>query len=298
MQNGNEMMQMLRTSINDPIFSILIPTWNNLAYLKLCINSIRKHTVCSYQLIVHINDGNDGTREWIQEQDDIDYTCSTTNIGVCYALNASARLARAEYLVYINDDMYVCPGWDQYLLDEIRAIGHNRFFLSATAIEPVAQSACSINKDYGRDNEHFNEALLLSEYHQLPFHDWLGATWPPNVVHKYFWKLVGGYSTEFSPGMYSDPDFSMKLWQAGIRYFKGVSKSRVYHFTSVSVKRVKKNRGYYTFIAKWGITSSTFTKKFLRRGKTYDGILTEPTISTALRLKNLFKRLYVAFIRF
>ncbi len=29
-------------------------------------------------------------------------------------------------------------------------------------------------------------------------------------------------SEEFSPGMYSDPDLSMKLWQEGVRYFKGI----------------------------------------------------------------------------
>jgi len=57
--------------------------------------------------------------------------------------------------------------------------------------------------------------------------NWRGASWPPNVVHKNMWDLVGGFSIEFSPGMYSDPDFSMKLWQAGIRIMYGVGKSMV-----------------------------------------------------------------------
>lgn len=282
---------------NDAVFSVLIPTWNNLPYLKLCIGSIRKHSAYQHQLIVHINEGNDGTREWIESQMDIDYTLSNINIGVCYALNACAQLAATDYILYINDDMYVCPQWDKYLLEEINAVGHDNFFISSTAIEPVAQSACSIEKDYGRDIETFKEGLLLEEFAALPFNDWQGATWPPNVLHKKIWDLVGGYSTEFSPGMYSDPDFSMKLWQAGIRLFKGVSKSRVYHFGSKSVKRVAKNPGYYTFISKWGMTSSTVTKLYLKRGEPFTGPLEEPNISQSLHFKNLLKRIAAAFRR-
>ena len=52
--------------------------------------------------------------------------------------------------------------------------------------------------------------------------DWQGATWPPNLIHKHIWHLVGGYSVEFSPGMYSDPDFSMKLWKSGYSLFQRV----------------------------------------------------------------------------
>jgi len=224
-----EIIKEKRTA-GDFVFSIIIPSWNNLPYLKLCIESIRKNSSFKHQLIVHINEGNDGTLEWVKQQPDIDYTFSKENIGVCYALNIARSLLSAEYLLYINDDMYVCPQWDSFLLDEIKTIGHKLFFISATAIEPKAQSSCSIEKSYGTSIENFDEQKLLTEYASLPMKDWQGATWPPNVVHKDIWDLVGGYSTEFSPGMYSDPDFSMKLWQAGVRLFKGISKSRVYHF--------------------------------------------------------------------
>ena len=288
-----EIIKEKRTA-GDFVFSIIIPSWNNLPYLKLCIESIRKNSSFKHQFIIHINEGKDGTLEWVKQQPDIDYTFSKENIGVCYALNIARSLLSAEYLLYINDDMYVCPQWDSFLLDEIKTIGHKLFFISATAIEPKAQSSCSIEKSYGTSIENFDEQKLLTEYASLPMKDWQGATWPPNVVHKDIWDLVGGYSTEFSPGMYSDPDFSMKLWQAGVRLFKGISKSRVYHFGSVSVKRVKKNKGYYTFISKWGITSSTLSKYFLRRGEIYDGPLKEPSFDYYLKLKNLFKRIGAA----
>ena len=284
-------------SKGDFVFSILIPTWNNLAYLQLCIESIRKNSIHSHQIIVHVNEGTDGTLKWIQSQQDIDYSHSSKNIGVCYPLNIGRSLSTTDYIVYVNDDMYLCPGWDEALLQEIHAVGHTNFFFSSTAIEPIASSNCVIEKNYGTTIENFREAELLKEYSTLPMKDWQGATWPPNIVHRELWDLVGGYSVEFSPGMYSDPDFSMKLWQAGVRLFKGVSKSRAYHFGSKSTKRVVKNKGYYTFISKWGMTSSTLTKYILRRGETYDGLLKEFIPGPDLRLKNLLKRINATFYK-
>ena len=284
-----------KRSTGDPVFSIIIPTWNNLPFLQLCIRSILQNSHFKHQLIVHVNDGSDGTLAWVQSQPEIDYTYSPSNIGVCYALNAARTLLATEYLVYMNDDMYACPGWDFELHKEILSLSHHRFFFSSTAIEPSdTGNNAVIVKSYGDDHSHFNEAGLLETYHQLPMQDWQGSTWPPNIVHRDIWDLVGGYSVEFSPGFYSDPDFSMKLWKAGIRLFKGISKSRVYHFGSKSTKRSGKNKGYYTFIKKWGMSSGTFTKIYLRRGLAFDGPLKEPVIKSIGSLKNQIKQLEAA----
>jgi glycosyltransferase involved in cell wall biosynthesis len=283
-------------TLNTPVFSVFIPTWNNLSYLKLCIDSLRKHSALSLQIIVHINEGSDGTTEWVKSQTDLNFTFSQENIGVCYALNQCRTIAKGDYFLYLNDDMYVCPGWDENLFNEIQSIGHDAFFLSSTAIEPIeTDNNCVIVQNFGTDPDSFEEENLLKEFRNPVKKDWQGATWPPNVVHKKTWDLVGGYSIEYSPGLYSDPDFSMKLWQAGIRLFKGVSNSRVYHFGGKSTKRMVKNKGYYTFISKWGMTSGTFTKKMLRSGEAYEGILKEPAFSLSLKIKNWFKRL-LAFL--
>lgn len=280
---------------NEALFSILIPTWNNLEYLKLCVNSIKKNSFFVHEIIIHVNEGADGTVAWLNEQEDLSYTFSSKNIGVCFALNYSSAFATTEYILYMNDDMYACPHWDKYLYDEIKSIGHHNFFLSATAIEPKAQSKCSIEKNYGLTIDHFNEELLLSEFNSLPMEDWQGATWPPNIVHKSIWELAGKYSIDFSPGMYSDPDFSMKLWQMGIRLFKGIAKSRVYHFGSISVKRVKKNKGYYQFISKWGMTQGTFSKYYLKRGQPCKGLLENPDIPFSVKVKSRFKQILAIF---
>lgn len=279
-------------SAHKPLFSILIPSWNNLPYLKNCIQSLRKNSRFTHQIIVHLNEGIDGSLEWLQSQTDVLYTHSPENIGICYAVNTARRLVTTDYMMYANDDMYFCPDWDQVLWDEIQTIGHHRFFLSSTLIEPHATgNACVIVQNYGSDLESFNEEKLLSEFKTFQKADWQGATWPPNIVHRDLWDLIGGYSIEFFPGFYSDPDFSMKLWQAGVRHFKGVSQSRVYHFGSKSTRRFKKQNGYYTFIQKWKITSKTFCKLFLKAGQAFDGVLKDPVLSRKTRWRQSLKRL-------
>ncbi len=253
------------------MFSILIPSWNNLSFLKLCIESIEKNSAYKHEILIHVNDGSDGTLEWVRQKG-YKHTHSEENIGVCYALNGLRPLATTDYIMFMNDDMYVCPGWDTALVEEIKRIGHKMFFLSSTLIQPRPFFCKSViaPANYGETVESFDEERLLREYATLPHGDWMGATWPPNVVHKDLWDLVGGYSIEFSPGMYSDPDFSAKLWMAGVRLFKGVDSSRVYHFEARSTHRIVKNDGSLQFLRKWGITSGSFIRDILHRGEPFD----------------------------
>ena len=50
------------------MFSIIIPTFNNLNYLRLCLDSIKKNSKFNHEIIVHINDGSDGTFEYIKSK--------------------------------------------------------------------------------------------------------------------------------------------------------------------------------------------------------------------------------------
>lgn len=256
-----------------PLFSILIPTWNNLSFLKLCIESIRKNSCYEHEILVHINDGNDGTREWVEQQG-LKYTASDENVGVCFALNRLRPLVSTDYILYMNDDMYVCPEWDKALFEEIQQLPDNMFFFSSTLIQPrpFYDKSVIAPANYGESVDEFDESRLLKEYATLPHGDWKGSTWPPNIVHRDVWDLVGGYSIEFSPGMYSDPDFSAKLWKAGVRLFKGIDRSRVYHFEARSTHRIVKNDGSTQFLRKWGITSSSFLRDILQRGEPYNEV--------------------------
>jgi len=266
------------------MFSILIPSWNNLDYLRLCVDSIRKNSVHPHQVIVHVNDGSDGTREWVQESG-LDVTFTEANVGICWAVNEAAMLAEHDYIVYMNDDMYCLPGWDSALLQRINSLPTDLFMLSGTMIEPSdSGNPCVVVGDYGDTVASFCEADLLRDAPRLRRGDWAGATWPPTLVHRNWWFKCGGYSTELSPGMSSDNDFSMKLWQAGCRHFIGAGDSLVYHFQCKSTGKVVKNDGRRQFLDKWHMTQSTFDKFHLRRGEAWTGgALPEPEDTPAYR---------------
>jgi glycosyltransferase involved in cell wall biosynthesis len=260
------------------VFSILIPSWNNLAYLKRCVESIQKNSKYPHQIIVHVNEGKDGTLAWVREQK-LDHTYSKGNVGVCYGFNAPASLAQADFLVLSDDDYYYTPGWDEPLKNELDTLNHIYFCLTGSMIEhsPSKYPTSIIeDKNYGKTTEDFQEERFLNEYAHLPFHDWNGGNWYPLVLHRRMWQLIGGLSIEFTPGMASDPDMMMKLWHAGVRYYKGVSSSRVYHFGSKSTARVKKNDGNRQFLLKWGFSKSTFFDFYLRLGQPFTGVTPEP----------------------
>ena len=135
--------------------------------MKLVIKSIRKNSHFAHQIIIHINEGTDGTTEWVKAQTDIDYSHSKDNIGICYALNFCRTLVKTDYVLYMNDDMYVCPNWDLELDNEIKRIGHDNFFISSTMIEPQGNNSAVIVNDYGNNLQNFNEDKLISDYEKL-----------------------------------------------------------------------------------------------------------------------------------
>ena len=50
------------------MFSIIIPTLNNLKYLKLCIESLKKNSKFNHEIIPHVNIGSDGTVEFLKKK--------------------------------------------------------------------------------------------------------------------------------------------------------------------------------------------------------------------------------------
>ena len=263
------------------MFSILIPTFNNFNYLKLCLNSIKKNSKFKHEIIVHVNDGSDGTLEHLK-LNRINYTHSNKNIGLCSSLNLVAKQSSKKYLLYSHDDMYFCPGWDICLSEELNNTKHDLFYFSGTMIEPF--SGAHLNYDCGKSIDTFNEKKLIENFSSLSFYDHQGTHFAPHLISKRIWDLVGGFSEEFNPGMGSDPDFNMKLWNEGVRIFKGINDFRVYHFSSITTRKkieVKKNRGEITFLKKWGFSTKFFKKYYLKSKSVYDGELSNP-------VKNIF----------
>ena len=261
------------------MFSIIIPTFNNLDYLKLCLKSIEKNSKYDHQIIPHVNIGNDGTKDYLDELNH-EYTYTNYNAGICEGMNLAAKKAKFDYILYAHDDFYFCPEWDEVLKREKDTIGHNKFYLSG-----IMLNNGPIKFNCGNDLDDFNEEKLLHEYKNHNLYDFQGSTWAPHLIHKKLWEKVGGFSEEFFPGTGSDPDLNMKLWKEGVRIFKGLNKCKVYHFGSIVTRKYKNhptiktesgNKGSKIFLLKWKISIRFFKKYYLRSDIKYISPLSEP----------------------
>ena len=260
------------------MFSIIVPTYNNLDYLKLCLKSIKDNSSFDHEIIVHVNEGSDGTKSFLENINQ-KFTYSAKNEGVCVAFNEAVKKANKKYIVLAHDDMYFCPNWDKVFQTELNRLPVNSdFFLSGTMVQPFKSY---INLNCGDTIKNFNEQKLLEELPKIKFDDFQGTHWQPSLVPLKTWNKVGGFSEEFSPGLGSDPDFNMKLWNLGVRLFKGLGECRVYHFSSLSLRKKTWNNGAKTFLLKWGISIKFFKKHYLRSDQVFKEILIEPK-------KNLF----------
>ena len=255
------------------MFSIIIPTYNNFEYFKLCLRSIEKNSSFkSHEIIAHVNEGTDGTYEFVKKNK-INHSYSKINEGVCVAFNEAVKMSSKDYIVLAHDDMYFCPGWDKTFFYELNNNMQEDFFISGTMVQSFNGH---INYDCGNNINNFDENKLLSGVNKIQFDDFQGTHWQPSLISRKTWDKVGGFSLEFSPGLGSDPDFNMKLWNIGVRKFKGLSKTRVYHFSSISLRKKSWNKGAKTFLLKWKISIKFFKKHYLRSNEKYNGLLTEP----------------------
>ena len=255
------------------MFSIIIPSFNNINYLKVCIASLNKNSFYENEIIIHINIGVDGSIDYLNSEK-IKFTHTEYNSGICEGVNMASKLSSKDYIVYAHDDFYFCPNWDKYLYDEIIKIGHNNFYLSSSTIGTTGNFL-----NCGDSFDNFNEPKFLDNYNSVKFDNLQGSTWAPHVVHKTLWFKVGGFSEEFFPGAGSDPDFNLKLWNIGVRIFKCLSKSKIYHFKSKTLRRKVSSVGSKSgklFIKKWGFSIKFFKKHYLEAGKVYTNELSGP----------------------
>ena len=271
-------------------FSILIPTYNNLDYLKLAIKSIKENSKYQHELILHINDGSDGTLEYAKNNN-IVYTHSDTNIGLCSSINLASKKATTDYILYLHDDMYLCEIWDHYLENEINKLNNDLFYLSGT------------NYGYHDIDDQYKQGKSPDEFNPDSFHKFCltkngknlqGSHWAPHITSKRLWNLVGGFSEEFNPGDGSDPDFCMKLWKNNVRIFKSIDKFKVFHFGSTTTRKrgIIKNNGTKKFLLKYGFNPKFFRKYYLNGGANsiYDGPLSEPKDSLLKTLELIINK--------
>ena len=271
--------------------SIIVPTYNNFNFLKFFISSLKDNSYYDHEIIVHINDGTDGTLDYVKKNK-ILYTYSKDNIGLCDSVNKASLLSSTNFILYAHDDMYFCKNWDLYLENEIKRYKNNFYYISGTNI---SYKDGIINYDCGSSPESFNFDKFNAFCEKDTSNDLQGSHWAPHLIHKDIWLKVGGFSTEFNPGDGSDPDFCMKLWKENIRIFKCLSKFKVYHFGSITTRKsnISLNDGTKKFLLKWGFTPRFFRKHYLKGDDRikYDGALSDVKVSLNVLIDLLINKL-------
>ena len=257
--------------------SIIIPTFNNLDYLKFFLQSLKINSKFDHEIILHINDGSDGTFKYALENN-IKHTHSESNIGLCSSMNKAYSLTTTDYILYAHDDMYFCKNWDIFLIDEINKQDNNLYYLTGTNI---STRHGLINYDCGSSIDTFDEKKFSKFCAEDKTSNLQSSHWAPHLIHRELWDKIGGFSEEFNPGDGSDPDFCMKLWINNVRVFKGISNFKVYHFNSKTTRnsKITLNNGTKTFLFKYGFSPRFFRKHYLRGNISiipYIGTLTNP----------------------
>ena len=125
---GNKWLKLLEEikpmteEIKDTV-DIIIPTYNNTEYLKLCLESIHRNTKIPFNIIISDAGSNEDTWEYYKGLKKI------TVIGEIHkrknyseACNAGIEKSSSEYFVILNSDVIVSENWLNNMLHKMKTV--------------------------------------------------------------------------------------------------------------------------------------------------------------------------------
>lgn len=108
---------------NIEFISIVIPSYNRFDFLIEVVNSIHKNADIPFELIIHDDNSNDGTKESLEKLYDktsaIIYS-NGLNLGLAESINRAIRVASSEYILMLNADVVVDRPFFKYMLDVLK----------------------------------------------------------------------------------------------------------------------------------------------------------------------------------
>jgi GT2 family glycosyltransferase/glycosyltransferase involved in cell wall biosynthesis len=214
----------------NPEISIIIATHNKLGYLFNCLQTIKiccKSLEEKYEIIVVDDGSTDEASRCLFEIQGIRLHRLDNNVGYLKANNAGARLAKGEYIVLLNNDTLVTPGWLDALIetlrqdDDVGAVG-------SKLVHPTGelQEAGSIIWNDGRIwNYGRSEDPLKAEYQYAREVDYCSGA--SLAIKRSSLRPSGLYDEQFAPAYYEDVDLCL--------YLQSVGKAVIYQPRSVVV---------------------------------------------------------------
>lgn len=218
----------------NPTVSIVIPVYNQIHYTYACLLSILEHTRdVSYEVIIADDVSTDATEHLAEYAEGLVICRNTTNQGFLRNCNQAARQARGNYVMFLNNDTQVTPGWLSALVNLIESdpsIG----MVGSKLVYPDGrlQEAGGI---IWSDGSGWNYGRLddpdKPEYNYVKEVDYISGA--AILLSRELWKQIGGFDTRFAPAYCEDSDLAFEVRKAGYRVvYQPLSK--VIHFEGVS----------------------------------------------------------------
>ncbi len=220
--------------MND-VLSFVIPSRNNLSYLKWGYESLRKNLGYRHQILLGDDFSSDGTWEWLRKVKKKDHNVKIyrnkgpERKGIVYWYDFLCREADNEKVMFLHSDMYICPGLDE----EVLSLLEPSVVVSATRIEPSLHPPGpeKILADYGIEPKDFDEQKFLRDLPTMQKDRITEGVFAPWAIMKDdYWK-VGGHDDLFAPQSKEDSDIFNRFMLSGFK-FKQTWKGMVYHLTS------------------------------------------------------------------
>jgi len=224
-----------RPENNVPKASIVIPVYNQIRFTLACLHSIYVNAGNGdYEIIIADDNSTDMTPE-VFENDfpRVRYIRNKKNVGFLLNCNHAAQQALGQYIVFLNNDTLVYPGWLDELLRtmeedaSIGLVGSKLIFNEGR----LQEAGSIVFKDgngwnYGR----FCDASSLRFNYMRDADYCSGASL---AIPAKLWRQLDGFDTRFSPAYYEDTDLAFRVREAGRRVVYQPL-SEIVHFEGIS----------------------------------------------------------------
>ena len=198
--------------------SIIIVTYNNLDYNKLCLQSIYDKThYPDFEIIVVDNNSTDGTREFLLQFErthpGIRVILNDKNVGFAAANNQGIAVATGNHIVFLNNDTIVTPGWLSRLI----------YYLQDPGIGMVGP-VTNWSGNESRIDVPYTSADGIDAFAMNNARQHTGVTFDIKTLALFCAALrhdtveaVGCLDERFGIGMFEDDDYAVRVHRLGLR---------------------------------------------------------------------------------